>query len=468
MKKLISVVLILSVVFFAAFAGGDSEKGAATAEAKTSTVSHIPTGAAPAEKVVITFWDSYSGDNHQCLVDCAAAFNASQDQFQVDVVYTSSILTKVLTSTKDDRPNLFNVSGNDSAQVISSRTWDDPIYIPAQEYIDYDNYDMSDIIANLATNYTREGNWQSLPWGNTATGYFYNLEILSAHGINVDDIKNYEDLYQVCKKLKAEGVENPIWIYIHQDWVNFGLTSEGLNYFNEDNGRAAVPTKALFDDPEVKEAVVAYFNWIKKMQAEGLCVDYNVSASDARNMFGQGDVAIYFGWASGYNPTYTVVSQGANFKFAYRPSLTFRNVPNKGQAAGGQSLFIGNTGNEWEEYGTWQFLKFMMSNEWDAAFAYTSGYLPIKKASFNIDIYKDYVNEKNPSAPVVAAAQEATAPGLGYALLPYSSNYGTIVKAIIKNLFADPAYTAEQAVADLQKQATEAIEDYWLQQGVVL
>lgn len=464
MKKLLTVVLILSV-FFCAFAGGSEEAAPAAAAATTS---HIPTGAAPAEKIHLVFWDSYSGDNHQCLVDCAAAFNASQNQYEMEIMYSGSILTKMLTSTTEDRPNMFNVSGNDSAQIIASRTWEDPLYIPVQEYIDNDNYDMSSIIKNLATNYTREGNWQSVPWGNTATGYFYNLDVLEANGIDVDSIKNYEDLYQACKKLQAAGIEHPIWIYIHADWINFGLTSEGLNYFNNDNGRESVPTAALFDQPEVKDAVLTYFKWIKKMQAEGLCVDYNVSASDARNMFGQGELPIYFGWASGYVPTQKVVDQGAQFKFAYRPSLTFRDVPNKGQAAGGQSIFIANTGDIWEEYGTWQFMKFMMQEEWDAAFAYTSGYLPIKTTSFEDPTYKNYVETLNPSAVVVRDAQNATNPGLGYALLPYSGNYGTICKNIIKKLFSEEAYTPEQAVEDLQKECTDAVEMYWLEQGVVL
>ena len=187
MKKLLTTLLVLLMVMGFCFAGGGSEtKSEAAAPAAES---HIPTGEAPKEKVHIIFWTNMSGDSQICTEDAAKAFNASQDTYEVEVIYTSNIPTKMLTSTVDDRPNLIHSSGNDSATYIAM-TGEDRLYVPVQEFIDHDKYDMSNIVHNLATNYTRNGEWQCVPYGNTSTGYFYNTDILSAHGIDVDSLKS--------------------------------------------------------------------------------------------------------------------------------------------------------------------------------------------------------------------------------------------------------------------------------------
>ena len=97
MKKLLTTLLVLLMVMGFCFAGGGSEtKSEAAAPAAES---HIPTGEAPKEKVHIIFWTNMSGDSQICTEDAAKAFNASQDTYEVEVIYTSNIPTKMLTST---------------------------------------------------------------------------------------------------------------------------------------------------------------------------------------------------------------------------------------------------------------------------------------------------------------------------------------------------------------------------------
>ena len=141
MKKLLTTLLVLLMVMGFCFAGGDKEAAPAAAPAAES---HIPTGEAPKEKVHIIFWTNMSGDSQICTADAAAAFNASQDTYEVEVIYTSNIPTKMLTSTVEDRPNLIHSSGNDSATYIAM-TGEDRLYVPVQEFIDHDKYDMSNI-----------------------------------------------------------------------------------------------------------------------------------------------------------------------------------------------------------------------------------------------------------------------------------------------------------------------------------
>lgn len=465
MKKLIVTLLALFLVMSFCFAGGKTES-ATTEGATTSTESHIPTGEAPSEKVHIIFWSNMSGDSLVCTQEAAAAFNASQDTYEVEVVFTSSILTKMLTSTVADRPNLIHSSGNDSAKYIA-QTGSERLYVPVQEFVDYDNYDMSNIVNNLATNYTRNGEWQCVPYGNTSVGNFFNTDILEAHGINVDDLTSYEAIYEACKKLKAEGVEHPFFFRIHVDFFNYALTAEGIEYFNNDNGRESVPTASYFNEGTCHDTTLSFFTFLKMMAKEDLLVDIEIGSTDARNMFGNGDIAIMGGYSSGIDPTLKVTKEGVHFVF--RPSPTvYASTTSYGQSPGGACIFICDVDDAWKEYGSWKFLEFFMQDEWTSKFAMASGYVPITTTGAQTEEYQNYIKEKNPSAEVILAAQDATPVGFGYALLPYSSDYSTAFNNIVKKLVKQEDYTPEQAVDELYTETKDAIEMYFLSKGVVL
>ena len=464
MKKILTTLLISLLVLGFCFANGGSE--APAAEAAPAVESHIPTGAAPAEKVHIIFWSNMSGDSLVCTQDAAAAFNASQSTYEVEVIYTSNIPTKMLTSTVADRPNLIHSSGNDSATYIAMEG-DDRLYVPVQEFIDHDKYDMSNIVHNLATNYTRNNEWQCVPYGNTSTGYFYNTDILSAHGIDVESLKSYEAILAACRKLKAEGVEHPFFYRIHVDYLNYALTAEGIEYFNNSNGKAGVPTASYFGEGKCHEATLAFFRFLKTLAEEDMIMDIEIGNTDARNMFGHGDIAIMGGYSSGIDPTLKVLDD--NVHFVFRPSPTvFASTQSAGQSPGGACIFVCDVDDPWKEYGSWEFLKFFMQDEWTCKFAMASGYVPITMSGAKTPEYQEYIKTKNPSAQVILDAMDATPIGVGYALLPYSSDYNTIFKNIFKKMITTADYTAEQAVADFTAECKDMIEMYFLSKGIVI
>lgn len=465
MKKILTTLLILFMVIGFCFAGGSAEAPKADAAAPAAE-SHIPTGEPPKEKVHIIFWTNMSGDSQICTADAAAAFNASQSTYEVEVIYTSNILTKMLTSTVADRPNLIHSSGNDSASYIAM-TGADRLYVPVQEFIDHDKYDMSNIVHNLATNYTRNNEWQCVPYGNTSTGYYYNTDILSAHGIDVESLKSYEAILEACRKLKKEGVEHPFFYRIHVDYLNYALTAEGIEYFNNSNGKAGTPTASYFGEGKCHEATLAFFKFLKTMAEEDMLMDIEIGNNDARNMFGQGDIAIMGGYSSGIDPTLKVLQEGVHFVFRPSPTI-FASTQSAGQSPGGACIFVCDVDDPWKEYGSWEFLKFFMQDEWTSAFAMASGYVPITMTGAQTPQYQEYIQTKNPSAQVILNAMDATPIGVGYALLPYSSDYGTIFNNIFKKLVTTADYTAEQATEDLTAQVKDAIEMYFLSKGIVL
>ena len=57
--------------------------------------------------------------------------------------------------------------------------------------------------------------------------------------------------------MKQEGVCNtPMYPYIHIDPFNFAVRSEGIELFNYNNGRDAIPDKYFFGEGDAKDAVI--------------------------------------------------------------------------------------------------------------------------------------------------------------------------------------------------------------------
>ena len=106
----------------------------------------------PTEPIEIKVAVAQTGDGFTVLTDAAAAFNASQSDYIVNLYYGGSyteILTIMQTSTVADRPDIFASSGNDTATYINMA---EKMYIPVNDFIKAEGYDDSNIVANLRAN----------------------------------------------------------------------------------------------------------------------------------------------------------------------------------------------------------------------------------------------------------------------------------------------------------------------------
>ena len=468
MKKLFLFALVMVLAMTMLFAGGSGEKASEAPAAETAVNEHIPTGTKPEGTIHLVMWSSFSGEAGKSIENAAAAFNASQKDYEVEVISTSSIATKVRASNPADRPNLFVTSGNDSASFISAPE-EERKYVPVQIYVDHEGYDTSKIYPNLKTTYSRNGAWQSFPIASTSVGVYYNVTILKANGIDYTQLNSLEDIYEAGLKLKAAGMATPIFFNTASvDFLNYFLCAEGLVYFNNDNGRDGVPTASYFGEPgKVHDAALHHFELLKKMAEAGLLASTELVPADRYGMFAKQDFAISFNFSSVYMSTYTLVDH--QFEFVYRPIMTiYDSSSNHGQAAGGSCVFIADVDDPWKEYGSFQFIKFLQQDEWTSDFALKSGYFPITSTGTETAAYQDYVKNINPSAEVTLNAMLNTEPGIGYGLIPFASDYGTGWKNIAKKMINTPEYTAEQAMENFIKSTKDCLEMYWMSRGVIL
>ena len=434
----------------------------------TAFADDIP--AKPADPVKISVSVAQTGNGFEVLSKAAEDFNASQSDYVVDLYYGGSydeILLSLQTGTKADRPDIFHSSGNDTATYINM---EDKMYIPVDDFIQAEGYDDSNIVANLRANYQRDGKWQCWPLGNTNVGIYYNTEALGKVGIDFKDLKSYGDIIDACKALKDAGYENFYYLraLTHIDWLNYALTAQGVQYYDNENGRAGVPTKGLYDDGgECQEAATAYFQFMRDI-VDNYLYDPTVSADDARIAFSKGEMIFMDGYSSGAGSIISLVSENnpeLDWHYGVSPVVE-KNHTSKGQSPGGGALFIADTGDYWREQGAWEFMKYLLNDEVTSTYAMRTGYTPITESGSQTTEYQDYAANTFKDVMDIIEAQKNTEEGIAYAPIPFSAEANTLYKEIAAKILEDSSYTAEEACADFAAGINEIVEIYRLTNGL--
>lgn len=461
MKKALALILALLMALSLVACGGGTDT--------TNDTNDIPEK--PEGPITIKVSVAQKGDGFTVLTDAAAAFNASQSDYVVDLYYGGSyteIMTIMQTSAEADRPDIFASSGNDTALYIAMA---DKMYIPVQDFINAEGYDDSNIVASLRANYQRNGEWQCWPLGNTNVGQYYNADVLESLGIDVKSLTSYADIYAACEKISAAGYKNFYYLraLTHIDWLNYALTAQGVQYFDNNNGRDGVPTKCLYDEGECNAATLAFFQFLRNVVDKGdWILDPTIESTDAWVSFAGQDILLMDGYVSGANSIVSLVSDsGKPFNWTYEVSpVVEAGKPSKGQSPGGGALFIAKTGDYWKQQGAWEFMKFLMNDDVVCDYAMATGYIPITTTGAATAEYQDYITNKFPSAADVIAAQNATEEGVAYAPVPFADSVNTAYKDICQKILNDPSYTAEMAVTEMTEKTNEAVELYRLTEGL--
>ena len=418
-------------------------------------------GAAMAAQEVV-FWNVLTGNGGELMQKWAEEFNASQSDYYINMTYSGSYeesLAKYQSTTKGNRPDVVMVS----TEYVAFFADNPDYFVPVQQYIDEDNYDVTDIMANLRASYSdSDGNMMCMPIGNTVVGFMYNNKVLKEHGIDIKDINSYEDLKDASDKLKAEGVKYPFYLARNSIYYTFPVTAEGLDYVDNNNGKDELCTRTLMDEEPLHSVTVKFFSLIAEMAKADEIAPISLATADARQMFVDGDIAFLCSTISGTNAIGTLANWELDFGF--HPAVTVsRGAENVGQCTGGGTLFLGNNGNPAAERGAWEFLKYILLPQNTSAFALATGYLPTTVSGFETEVYQDYKNNRFPTAQDAFDAQQATGPDVYNAWLPMFGDFHQIMNDSFVELLENPDMDIEDFVAELTANENECIELYALQ-----
>ncbi len=380
-KKIISLLLAFTMIISLVGCQNTSESKASEDENKTeSQVENKDVSAT--EKTKLTFWHSMGGTGAEGIDELVSRFNSSQDKIEVEAQYQGEYddaLTKLrsVSAGKD--------VGADIVQIFDLGTRfmiDSGLIVPVQDYIDKDNYDISQIEPNLAAYYTVDNKLNSMPFNSSTPLLYYNKDIFEKAGIE-NPPKSLEEILDIGDKIQnVEGVDMTISINIYGWWLEQMMSKQGKNMFNNGNGREENPTEVEFlENNGMEEALKLW----KELNQKGYAP--NVGRSGDGVEFISGISAMTFASTASLRNILNEVGDRFEVGTAYFPSVKKSDT---GQVSiGGASLYMIDSNDDDRKDASWEFIKFMISPESQAYWNAQTGYFPITLKAHEEKVFKD-------------------------------------------------------------------------------
>lgn len=421
-------------------------------------------GGAPGP-VAVTLWHSETASNNDSLARLVDRFNASQGEVRVQAIYQGSdneLAAKLIASMRGGSvPTLAWQSEPYTGSMIDSGQ-----VTPVQEYIDRDNYDLSDFAPAAIEYFTVDGTLYAMPVGLAVPLMYYNKIPFREAGLDPDKPpRDLDEARAVSEKLVRRDSAGNVTLHgfaleIHPWYVEVIEAGAGELYVNNDNGRAGVATESRFDN----EAGRKFFQWWRGMVHDGLAlnVGWDPSGAQALLAIGAGKAVMVFSTSAALRSIFDVLAtgiEGVELGAAPIPGIPGR-VPEGSPGVYSRSLWIMSARPQEERDAAWTFIKWLVEPEQQAEWFAGSGYLPVRNSAYDLPIAKETI-AKYPefNVPVALFAKTATTTAaLGPLIGPFQQVRDAVRGAIESMLSgsADP----DDAMETAARNADEAIKQY--------
>lgn len=409
--------------------------------------------------VEITFWHAMGGVNGEAIVKLVEDFNAAYEgKIHVNYEYQGdydSAFTKIQAAGMNSIPcDLMQVYDIGTRFMIDSG-WIKPV----QEFIDAEDYDISQIEPNIAAYYTVDGKLYSMPFNSSTPTLYYNKTAFAEAGLDPEVApKNFDELFEMARKLEVKNEDGTVKRYGF-GMGNYGWFFEqwtgkmGLHYVDNNNGRGEAPaTKVIFDENGAGEAILNV--WQKYVDESYPYL--NQGNNDAKAAFIAGDIAMTLESTAALKSLLTNVGDDFEIGVGYFPSI---NADDKGGVSvGGGSLWAFNTGDEARQNATWEFIKFMIAPEQQAFWSAQTGYFPITVATHELEAFKENI-EQYPQFQIAINQLHDSAPEYAGALLSVFSESRQLVQNYTERL-VNGEMDVKTCVEKLAAEINSAIEIY--------
>lgn len=420
-----------------------------------------PTGGSK-KPVELTLWHAMGGVNGEAVKYIVDEFNKKNPDI---------IVTAQYQGTYDDAINKLKSSmtgkaGPDIAQIydIGSRYMIDSGWIvPMEKFIEGDkSFTKTDIEPTLLGYYTVDNKLQSMPFNSSTPILYYNKKAFKDAGLDPNKPpKNFTEIAEYSQKLLKKDDSGKVSQYgfsmaIYGWFFEQLLAKQGAMYANNTNGRAQKATAVEWD--KSKEGLNILNEW-KKLVDSGSVGNFGRKTDDTKNAFTAGRAAMILESTSSLGG----LIKGAGDRFeigtAYLPVLGTENA-NGGVIIGGGSLYVLNNGDEARQKAAWEFIKFAVSPEQQVAWAKTTGYFPVNKKAYDLDVMKKHLE----TAPQFKTAidqlhntkvTDATRGGLIGVFPEARATIETEIETMLQN-----KQTPEQAIQNASKKVNDAIANY--------
>lgn len=471
MKKRMFSVLSMLIVLGMILSACAPATQAPTEVVATEPPAAEPTQAPPVEVkegVKIAFWHSMGGDiGGIAIPKMAEDFNASQTQCFVEPIYQGSYddaLNKLKAGLQSkDTPAVMQLYDIGTRLMVDLK-----VITPVQQFIDKDNYDVSDLEPNVLAYYTVEGQQVSMPFNTSTPMLYYNKDMFKAAGLDPEKPpRTFEEVWEAASALTQKDASgnvtvSGISISIYGWFFEQLLAVSGGFYVNNANGRDALATAATFNSPEG----IAIMEWWKGMYDEGIMGNYGRANADVRTAFYAEQTAMFIDSTAVLRGAMDTVAGKFEIGTAYLPRPNEAAFDTSGTIIGGGSLWIISDRPQEEQNCAWEFIKFQASPEQQAYWHTMSGYFPIRETAYNVALAQEWRAKYLQFATAVdqlhlAPNNRVTQGGL-IGVFPTARQ---TIEAAIEEVLAGVA-TPKEALDKAAQIVTAAIEEYNISMGL--
>jgi len=460
--SLAALVTVFIVIFTAACGnGGNNASDAGAGSSEPGNVTASPSDSPSADSagaskgpIKVTFWHSMGGDLQKVVDQMVQDFNSSHPDIQVEAVYQGSYdesLNKLkATMGSKDGPSIVQVYEIGTRFMIDSKA-----ITPVQDFVDRENYDLTQLEPNITGYYSIGGRLYSMPFNTSNPILYYNKDVFKQAGLDPEKPpRTYDEVAQAAEKIskstKVKGASFAIYGWFMEQF----FANQGVDYVNNGNGREAPATTSNVAD----EAGVKTLTWWKSMLDSGAAINLGRNTADTKKAFIAGQIGMTLDSTAALRS----IVDGAQGKFEVGTAFLPKPADAKegGVVVGGASLWILNNRPAEEQKAAWEFIKFLASPKEQGIWSVNSGYFPITKAAYDEQVVKDNL-QKFPQfqTAIDQLHQTKLSTATQGAVMGVFPEARQIVEGAIESVVNNQK-TPKQALDDAAKEITGKIQTY--------
>lgn len=322
------------------------------------------------------------GDPGKAIDKMVADFNAQHEDIVVEAVFQGSYdesLNKLrATLGTNDGPTIVQVYEIGSRFMIDSG-----MIQPIQKFVDAEQYDLSTLEANILSYYTFDGELHSMPFNSSNPILYYNKDMFRAAGLDPEKPpRTYGEVEEAARQLTKDG-QYGVSFALYGWFMEQFHANAGVDYVDNGNGRDALAEQSLVNG----DVGVKTMEWWKRMIDEGTALNLGRKTADTKAAFAAGQVAMTLDSTAGVRGYVDAVGGKFEVGTGYLPRLD--GAEGGGVIIGGASLWMLNNRSEAEQQAAWEFMKFLAEPEQQAYWHVSTGYFPITKAAYDLELVKD-------------------------------------------------------------------------------
>ncbi|MGI6403572.1 MAG: ABC transporter substrate-binding protein [Oscillospiraceae bacterium] len=450
--------LVLSISLFTACSSSSPSSPAPQSSSAGESSSAAPpqtTADTSAGKVKIIFWHAMGGRNGEYLDKMVANYNASQDAVEVEAQYQGNYddaMAKLRATPAGSGPDIMQLYDIGTRWMI-----DNGNIHKMQDFIDADNYDISDYEPNILAYYALDGGTlYSMPFNCSSPVIVYNKEALAAANLDpATAFATMDDCLNTAKAIADAGLQVG-GSFTNYSWVFEQLISmQELELVDNGNGRMDRATKVIMD--ENNAAINILSKW-KTIADAPFTQTYGKGTNESKQQFATGNVGFILDSCSVYVDV--SAAAGGTFTVGFAPVPKVNAGDTGGVSVGGGSLWLMDNGDDNKAAAAWDFIKFVTSAEEQAKWSMGTGYLPIRKSALELDFYKDYLTNTNPELIVAIEALQNSKPNCAGAVMGVFPQARVIIENAIETMINDSSVTPESVVQTMCEGINAEIEMY--------